>query len=287
MNNQKILQRLLIFFIGIPGVTALVILLPQSNHLALNIFVILVSSIGAVEFALMLKAKGFPVYPAEAAILGSLNPLTATLIVSFDTNNEITRYLFILGASWVLISEIFYHKSRTDYSLVVNRLSAAFSVMIYPGLLLGWVITMSTLAHSTCVIMAFFLTVMANDSLAWVTGTLFGKNNKGIFSVSPNKSIAGYAGGMAASIGVCCVFAYMFPEVFIPDRIAKLPSAILLGFFSGITVILGDLAESAIKRDSGFKDSGSIVPGRGGVLDSTDSIALTAPLFYVLYRFFF
>jgi phosphatidate cytidylyltransferase len=287
MNNKKILQRLLIFFIGMPGITALVILFPQVNHLALNILVILVSSMGAVEFALMLKAKGFPVYPAEAAILGSLNPLTATLVASFDTNSEITQYLFILGASWVLISEIFYHKSRADFSLVVNRLSSAFSVMIYPGLFLSWIITMSTLAYSSYVIIAFFLTVMANDSLAWVTGMLFGKNNKGIFSVSPNKSIAGYAGGMAASIGVCCTFAYVFPEAFIPDHIAKLPSAILLGFFSGIAVILGDLAESAIKRGSGFKDSGSIVPGRGGVLDSTDSIALTAPLFYVLYRFFF
>ncbi|MDR2701846.1 MAG: phosphatidate cytidylyltransferase [Spirochaetaceae bacterium] len=266
---------------------ALVVFFPQLNHLGLNILVILFSSVGAVEFALMLKAKGFPVYPVEAAILGSLYPLTATFIVSFDTNNEITQYLFILGASWVLISEIFYHKSRADFSLVVNRLSAAFSVMIYPGLLLGWIITMSTLAHSTCVIMAFFLTVMANDSLAWVTGMLFGKNNKGIFSVSPNKSIAGYAGGMAASIAVCCIFAYAFPESFIPDQIAKLPSAVLLGFFSGIAVILGDLAESAIKRGSGFKDSGFIVPGRGGALDSTDSIALTAPLFYVLYRFFF
>jgi len=285
--NKKILQRLLIFFIGIPGITALVILLPQANHLALNITVILVSSLGAVEFALMLKAKGFPVYPAEAAILGSLYPLTTTLVVSFETNNEITQYLFILGASWVLISEIFYHKSREDFSLVVNRLSAAFSVMIYPGLLLGWIITMSTLPNSTCVIMAFFLTVMVNDSLAWVTGMLFGKNNKGIFSVSPNKSVAGYIGGMSASIGVCCFFAYMFPESFVPDHIARLPSAILLGFCSGIAVILGDLAESAIKRGSGVKDSGSIVPGRGGVLDSTDSIALTAPLFYVLYRFFF
>jgi len=285
--NVKVLQRLLIFFVGVPVVIALIILLPQYNHLALNIFVTLASSVGAVEFARMLKAKGFPVYTIEAAILGSLSPLAATLIVSFDTINQITQSLFIIGASWVLVSEVFYHKSRNDFSLVVSRLSASFSVMIYPGLLLSWVITMSTLQHSTIVILAFLLTVMANDSIAWVTGMLFGKNNKGIFSVSPNKSIAGYVGGMLASIGVCIAFAYKVPEAFVPDQIAKLPSAVVLGFLSGITVILGDLAESAIKRSSGFKDSGFIIPGRGGVLDSTDSIALTAPLFYVLYRFFF
>jgi len=285
--NVKVLQRLLIFFVGVPGVIALVLLLPQHNHLALNIFVTLASSVGAVEFAHMLKAKGFPVYTIEAAILGSLSPLATTLIVSFDTNSQITQSLFVIGAAWVLVSEIFYHKSRNDFSLVLSRLSASFSVMIYPGLLLSWVITMSTLKHSTIVILAFILTVMANDSIAWFTGMLFGKNNKGIFSVSPNKSLAGYVGGMLASIGVCIALSYAFPEAFVPDQTAKLPSAILLGFFSGITVILGDLAESAIKRSSGFKDSGFIIPGRGGVLDSTDSIALTAPLFYVLYRFFF
>ena len=287
MIKPKVIQRLLTFFIGLPLVAALIIFLPQYNHLALNIFVIIVSSVGAVEFALMLRAKGFPVYVGEAAVLGALSPLAATLIVSFDTNSQVTQFLFILGASWVLVSEIFYHKSRDDFSLVLNRLTASFSVMIYPGLLLSWVVNMSALEHSTFVILAYALTVMANDSLAWVTGMLFGKNNRGVFSVSPNKSIAGYIGGMAASIGVCIAIVYIVPDAFVPDQIAKLPSAILLGFFSGIAVILGDLSESAIKRSSGFKDSGRLMPGRGGVLDSTDSFALTAPLFYVLYRFFF
>ena len=287
MKQYKIIQRLLIFFIGLPGVLALVIFLPQYNHLVLNIFIVFLSATGSVEFALMLRSKGFPVYVFEAGILGSLSATAATLIVSFYTNEQITQFLFIIGASWVLVSEIFYHKARKDFSLVLSRLTAAFSVMIYPGLFLSWIITMSALQHSTVVIFTFILTVMANDSLAWVTGMLFGKNNRGIFSVSPNKSIAGYVGGMAASIGVCIIMAYTIPNAFIPDQINKLPSAILLGFFSGITVILGDLAESAIKRSSGFKDSGRLFPGRGGVLDSTDSVALTAPLFYVLYRFFF
>ena len=308
MIKTKVLSRLLIFFIGLPLVAALILFLPYYNHLALNICVVIISSVGAVEFALMLRARGFPVYIGEAAILGSLSPLSATLIVSFNTNEQITQILFIIGAVWVLISEIFLHRSRSrkkqgpadavaddkgvqdsapDFSLVLNRLAASFSVMIYPGILLGWLVNMSTFKYSTTVIFTFVLCVMANDSLAWVTGMLFGKNNRGIISVSPNKSIAGYCGGMAASIAVCIAMAYIKPEAFMPDKTAVLPSAILLGFFTGIMVILGDLAESAIKRGSGFKDSGSLFPGRGGALDSTDSIALAAPLFYVLYRFFF
>ena len=287
MKKSKIIPRLLVFFLGVPAVITLIWFLPHYNHLALNIFVILFSSVGAVEFSLMLRSKGFPVYPAEAAILGALAPLATTIIVSFDLNIRITQSLFVSGASWALVTEIFLYKNKKDFSLTLHRLTAAFSVMIYPGFLLSYVITMSTLDHSSPMITAFLLTVIINDSTAWVTGMLFGKNNRGIFAVSPNKSIAGYVGGMAGSIGICIIMAYAFPNAFIPDQIPKLPSAILLGFLSGIMVILGDLAESAIKRSSGFKDSGNIFPGRGGVLDSTDSIALTAPLFYVLYRFFF
>jgi phosphatidate cytidylyltransferase len=78
-----------------------------------------------------------------------------------------------------------------------------------------------------------------------------------------------------------------FPQAFEADKIPPLPSGILLGIACGLAVVLGDLAESAIKRSCDMKDSGFIVPGRGGILDSTDSIALTAPVFYVLYRFFF
>jgi phosphatidate cytidylyltransferase len=282
---KKLIQRLLVFFIGLPAIVVLIVFLPSYNHLALNILITLASSLGAVEFARMLKAKGFPVYIPETAILGSLSPLAMTFIVSFDTNSQITQSLFIIGASWLLVSEIFYHKA--DFSRVVSRLAAGFSVMIYPGLLLGWIITMSTLEHSTVVILTFVLATVANDSLAWVMGLLFGKNNRKLFVVSPNKSLAGFIGGQAASMGICVLLAYLLPGSFVADQIPALPSAMLLGFCSGIAVILGDLAESAIKRSCRLKDSGAIIPGRGGILDCTDSVALSAPVFYVLYRFFF
>ncbi|MDR0599609.1 MAG: phosphatidate cytidylyltransferase [Treponema sp.] len=281
----KVARRLGVFFIGIPAVAALIVFLPHHNHLALNLLVTVLSSLGAVEFAGMLKIKGFFVRVPEAAVLGSLSPLAMTFIVSFGADGEITRSLFIIGASWLLISGIFCR--RDDFSLVLSRLAAGFSVMIYPGLLLSWIITMSTLEHSTIVLLAFILTVMVNDSLAWTAGKLFGKNNRGLFPASPNKSLAGFAGGLASSVLVCVLLALLIPGAFRPDQIPALPSGVLLGLLSGLAVALGDLAESAIKRGCGLKDSGALIPGRGGVLDSTDSVALSAPVFYVLYRFFF
>jgi phosphatidate cytidylyltransferase len=240
----------------------------------------------------MLKKKGFVVHAAEAAVLGALSPLSMTLSVSFDISSQLTPVFFIVGASWLLVSVIFHHggnsgDNRGDFSGVLNRLAAGFSVLMYPGHFLSWVIRMSLFKYSVIVILIFALTVMANDSAAWAFGMLLGKGNRGIFPVSPNKSIAGFAAGLAASVAVCIGAVYLLPNAFDPDKLPRIPGGIFLGLFSGIAVTLGDLAESAIKRCCDTKDSGFLIPGRGGMLDSIDSIAFTAPVFFMLYRFFF
>ncbi|MDR2144266.1 MAG: phosphatidate cytidylyltransferase [Treponema sp.] len=287
---KRLIQRLLIFFVGIPAIVALVVLLPQYNHLAVNIAVIAASSIGAAEFSLMLKKKGFAVHTPEAVVLGALSPLSMTLSVSFGISSQLTPAFFIVGASWLLVSVIFYRSGSSDsgdFSGVLNRLAAGFSVLMYPGHFLSWIIRMSLFKHSVIVILMFVLTVMVNDSAAWAFGMLFGKSNRGIVPVSPNKSVAGFAAGLLASVAVCTGAVYLIPGAFEPDKLPRLPGGIFLGLFSGIAVTLGDLAESAIKRCCNVKDSGSLIPGRGGMLDSIDSIAFTAPVFFMLYRFFF
>jgi phosphatidate cytidylyltransferase len=60
---------------------------------------------------------------------------------------------------------------------------------------------------------------------------------------------------------------------------------ILIGLIVGVSVIMGDLIESALKRSATSKDSGSLIPGRGGVLDSIDSVLYAAPVFYYLFRY--
>jgi len=138
-------------------------------------------------------------------------------------------------------------------------------------------------------ILLFLFITFGSDSIAWLMGSLLGKNNRGIIPASPNKSIAGFIGGILGSIIIAVVAALFFPSVFSGNDHASnliLP-AILLGFCTGIAGMLGDLAESAIKRSCDFKDSGNLMLGRGGILDSIDSIAAAAPVFYMLYRFFF
>jgi phosphatidate cytidylyltransferase len=281
---KKLVQRLLLFIIGLPLTVCLVLYLPQKNHIAVNMVVILLSALGAIEFADMLEKKE-PALPRwEAAILGSLVPLAMTLTVSFGFSGQSVSAALVLGAVWLLVSRIFF----TNHSeTVIRRISSGFAVMIYPGIFMAWIIRMSLFPRSDMMILMFLLMVIANDSAAWAVGMLFGKGNRGIIKVSPNKSIAGFIGGFAASTLIGIGAVHFAPETFPPRMLPAPLPGIILGFISGLAGTLGDLGESAMKRSSNIKDSGTIIPGRGGILDTIDSIALAAPVFYILYWILF
>ncbi|MDR0601821.1 MAG: phosphatidate cytidylyltransferase [Treponema sp.] len=293
---KKFVERLFVFFIGLPLVIFVILFLPFRNHLALNILVIISSGLGAVEFAQILGKKNLILCGPEAFVLGSLLPLAAALELSFGAPQGTVLAGLILGASWLLVSRVF---SREDkLASYTSRTAAGISVMIYPGLFMMWIIRMVILAGEeagrsslpapqSVIILVFVFTVMINDSIAWVAGMLFGKGNRGIIPASPNKSTAGFIGGIAAAVLAGAAGVFLFPSVFVPRLLPSLPSGLITGFLMGTAASLGDLLESALKRSSGIKDSGSIIPGRGGVLDSIDSIAFAAPVFYAAYRILF
>jgi phosphatidate cytidylyltransferase len=282
---SKIIQRLLVFFIGLPLVVILVLYLPQKNHLAINLVACVFSALGTLEFAGMLKKRGFSVSSAKALVLGSLCPAAAILEVSFNTGFQVLPAAFIAGAFWVLVSRIFSGPDKLRDSL--NHITAGFSVIIYPGLFLVWFIRLAAMPRADMLMLVFLLTVIANDSAAWAAGMLLGRGNRGIIPASPNKSAAGFAGGFIGSILVGVGAVCFAPDAFTARGIPSPLAGVILGLLCGAAAAVGDLAESVMKRGSDIKDSGSIVPGRGGALDSIDSIALAAPVFYGLYRLLF
>ena len=120
------------------------------------------------------------------------------------------------------------------------------------------------------------ITTKFSDFGAYITGSLVGKTPM-IPHVSPKKTMEGFAGALAFSaLGAWGLIA-LFPE-----RLSLLNPgiAITLGTFFGFVAVIGDLAESLIKRATGIKDSGSMLPGIGGALDLIDSLLFTAPLLY-------
>jgi phosphatidate cytidylyltransferase len=279
---KKLIERLLIFFIGLPLVICLVVFLPYKNHVVLNIMVVLVTALGSVEFAGMLNKKNCPINRLEAGILGALVPLGMTAAVSFGSTIPVIPISFMLAVSWPPVSRIFSASGKLPDILLF--IAAGFSVIIYPGFFMIWIIRMTLLPQAIPVILIFLLMVFANDSAAWAVGILFGRKNRNIIPASPNKSIAGFIGGLLASVLVGLGAALLLPGAFSAQHIPAIPSGLILGFFAGIAAALGDLAESVLKRSSQIKDSGNLIPGRGGVLDSIDSIAMAAPVYYWLYR---
>lgn len=120
-----------------------------------------------------------------------------------------------------------------------------------------------------------FLAVAGNDTAAYFTGRAFGRR-KLAPHLSPNKTVEGAAGGMAASLLLGAAYASRFlPEL--PVWYALVASCL-----AGLAGMGGDLFESLLKRAAGVKDSGSIIPGHGGMFDRADSMIAVAPLLYLL-----
>ena len=118
-----------------------------------------------------------------------------------------------------------------------------------------------------------------NDVAQYCWGKLFGRN-KILPLVSPKKTWEGFLGGMATTaLGAVILFSFLTPF--------SLPFAIFAGVAIAATGFIGDVTFSALKRDIGVKDTGSLIPGHGGILDRIDSLSLTAPLFFHIVRYFY
>ena len=283
---KKLIERLLIFFIGLPAVVVIV-MFDFHNHLLLNSVATILSGIGAVEFSSMIKKKNINIHALESMVLGMLAPLMLTLTISFYLPEWIIPAIVMTSALWVLFSGIFTRASEIEN--ITLKVIGRFSLIVYPGLFMFWLIKMTIWGNNFAILLFLFM-IFASDSTAWLFGSLFGKNNRGIAAVSPNKSIMGFIGGLLGPVIVAVLTAIFLPSAF-PATDAQ-PStmiffAAVIGFVTGIAAILGDLSESAIKRSCDFKDSGNLMLGRGGVLDSIDSIAVAAPVFYLFFTYIF
>ncbi|MBN1924255.1 MAG: phosphatidate cytidylyltransferase [Prolixibacteraceae bacterium] len=124
---------------------------------------------------------------------------------------------------------------------------------------------------SPLLIIGLFVVIWAFDSGAYLVGSRFGKHK--MTGLSPKKSWEGFAGGIVLAIAVSLIY---FDLINFSKPVFNIALAILIG----ISGTLGDITESLIKRNFNQKDSGSIMPGHGGLLDRFDSLLFSAPVFY-------
>ncbi|HFO3734952.1 TPA: phosphatidate cytidylyltransferase [Escherichia coli] len=117
-----------------------------------------------------------------------------------------------------------------------------------------------------------------NDIAQYLWGKSLGRI-KVIPKVSPNKTLEGLLGGVATTALAATVLGPLLTPL-------SWPMALLAGVIIGVTGFCGDVVMSAIKRDIGVKDSGTLLPGHGGILDRLDSLIFTAPVFFHFVRYF-
>ncbi len=119
-----------------------------------------------------------------------------------------------------------------------------------------------------------------SDMGAYVFGSVFGKHPFAQH-ISPKKTWEGLAGAVA-----CSMLGSFWLYVLMPERLGLLSivDVTILGFVLGVAAIIGDLAESIVKRSAHSKDSSSVLPGIGGTLDLIDSLLFTAPILYFYMR---
>ena len=115
------------------------------------------------------------------------------------------------------------------------------------------------------------LTVIAADTGAYFTGKAFGRH-KLLANVSPGKSWEGFWGGLLA-----CLLLGLLVEIY--TGFVQWQALFIIMLFTSLGSVLGDLLESMVKRHRDVKDSGSVLPGHGGMLDRIDSITAAAPIF--------
>jgi phosphatidate cytidylyltransferase len=271
-------SRILLVAVAFPVLGALILAVPHLHHFGFNLVVIGASVIGALETAALFRAKKIPVSPAFAAALSATLPVATYLEIAG-----------ILPAGWlgvwlpaafgILLVRTVLVRTEKQLGTILAMSSSSYFAFLYPGFFLSWLVRLSSLPDASLSILFFLCLVFGNDSSAYFAGSLWGRKSRLGLPVSPQKSVVGFAAGFAGSLIVVLLFHFIVPGF---PRFG-LPLALALGCATAVTANLGDLLESGLKRSAGIKDSGIVIPARGGMLDSVDSMLLTAPLFYYFF----
>lgn len=196
------------------------------------------------------------------------------------------------GNDLFLLCFVFLTLSIIRVDLQAGRLRSFMPTLfglIYVPYLLHFLIKLVKMVESegytsgTGIFLAIWIVAVAKcaDVGGLLVGMRIGKTPLSV--ISPNKTYEGAAGGVACSMLIGVVLIGLFPN-YVPNGFVWWIAA-LIAIPISIASIASDLVESAFKRQAGVKDSGKLIPGIGGAFDLTDSLILTAPLGYLLFKY--
>jgi phosphatidate cytidylyltransferase len=244
--------------VGVPALLWLI----HIGGLSFSIFVVVIAVLCLQEYAMILTLGGRAVQRINTVAVGAA--LAACVALGGPVGLLLTAAVALL-----MLREM------------VNRAHSLdrVALTLFGALFLGWMPAHLALIRDLrpdgrALCFLFFAAVWSMDTAAYAVGSSFGRH-KLAEALSPKKTWEGAAAGFGAAIAV----SLLFRSFFLRESLSA-PQAVVLGALIGVFGQVSDLAESLIKRAVGAKESGSLLPGHGGVMDRFDAFILCAPAVY-------
>lgn len=241
-----------------------------ASDLTTALYLSLLSAICANEFYYMLRADAKLPNELLGVCAAALFPFVMWLTGISGVCIALAVYVLVL-----LVWYVFWQPTR------ISDVAVSLFGAVYTGLIMSTAILLRESLPDpwgAVLVLGLFVSVWGSDAFAYLIGSAIGKH-KLAPHISPNKSWEGFIAGLVFAMAVWCLLS------FIPGVSMSIPLALAFGLVNGLAGVLGDLVESRIKRNSGFKDSGTIMPGHGGLLDRCDSqflVTLSGAILLVL-----
>ena len=269
MNRDRLVSSTIMIALSIAGVF---------NKWAFLFIILALTTGGLYEFFYLLKKKGYPIYSYTGILIGLMIPVS--IFFEFELTGKWEVFFMALLPVLIFILQLI----RRDNANAVVGISTTLFGILYVSWFFSFLIKIRYMFPDNELagmkLLGFILLVTkCGDMGALLVGSKFGKHPL-LPRVSPNKTVEGAIGSLAASMSVAVLGYQLIPA----SLNFPLWHVALMGSFFGGLGQLGDISESLIKRDFNVKDSGNILPGMGGILDVIDSLLFSAPVFYFFIR---
>jgi phosphatidate cytidylyltransferase len=250
---------------GVIAVPVLFVIIAYGSGELFALLIVGVTLLGMGEYNRMVFGAGFSQEKAETLV-------AALLILVSAAAGDMALLVTIL--TFAVMTVLMFNLLRIrGKGMDMTRVGGVILGILYIPLLMSHFILIRQAPAGARWIFLILVLAFSGDIAAYYVGRALGKN-KLLPQVSPGKTVEGTIGLVAGSIAGCLVFR----QLFLP--LLPIAHAVILGLVGSVVGQLGDLSESALKRSAGVKDSGTLLPGHGGILDRLDCLMFIAPFVY-------